>query len=131
VSSAAVARRPYRRRGGGSAGQRGGARTALAWSASDTEPVRTGFGHGTPLWRGAMTVPPRAANPGTMRGNLATDRQAPPVSAFLFFRNTRKWLSTQGKWLQGEEKSEKIPDGRKSYLEQFSSLKPLPILPRF
>jgi hypothetical protein len=83
------------------------------------------------LWRGATAVPHRAANPGTARGGLAAARRAPPVNAFPFLRNTKKWLSAQEKNSTRRGKSEKISEGRKSNLEHFSSLTPLPILPRF
>jgi hypothetical protein len=55
----------------------------------------------------------------------------PTCQRFPFFRNTQKWLSAQEKWLQGEKKSEKIPESRKSKLEHFSLLPPPPIIPRF
>jgi hypothetical protein len=59
---------------------------------ADTGPV----GHGAPLWRGTTAVPPRAANPGTAHGGLATDRR-PHMSANFKYRKTRKFPLLTGK----------------------------------
>jgi hypothetical protein len=63
------------------------ARIALsAWHAQTREelrtrgPVRTGRLYGV----GATAMPPRAANPGAVRGGLANDKRAPHVSTFPF-----------------------------------------------
>jgi hypothetical protein len=49
-------------------------------------------GHGAPLWRGAIAVPPRAANPGAARGGLATDRRPPHVSEFQISEKPENFL---------------------------------------
>jgi hypothetical protein len=93
-----------------------------AWHArtrgrSEREPVGTGSLYGA----GATAMPPRPANPGA-------NKRAPHVSAFPFLEILKNSFPQKKKWIQGEEKSEKISEGRKSDLEHFSSLTLLLIL---
>jgi hypothetical protein len=55
-----------------------------------------------------VALPPRPVSPGTTRGGLATDRRAPRASDFPISKNLENHLSAQEKYIQGEEKSEKI-----------------------
>jgi hypothetical protein len=53
-------------------------------STSDTEASDTGRSEWRLYGTGAMAVPPRAVNPGAVRGGLAADTRARRVSAFPF-----------------------------------------------
>jgi hypothetical protein len=48
-----------------------------------------------------------------VRGGIAADRWAPHVSDFPISENLTNHLFAQEKYIQGEEKSEKIHGGRK------------------
>jgi hypothetical protein len=75
--------------GAGSGAALGRARTAgrggFGQRRADVKPV----GHGAPLWHGAIAVPPRAANPGAVRGGLAADMRPHMSANFKYQKNLK------------------------------------------